>query len=81
MNTPHDIRNLIDCWSSIAAFQEDMGCNYEAARQMRYRNSISPAHWGKVIEIAARSGVEGVTLEWLTALREDVPRGSASTAA
>jgi len=69
MSTPKDIRDLIDRWPSIVAFQEDMGCKYEAARQMRYRNSVNPSHWEKLIEVAAAASIEGVTYEWLTSLR------------
>ncbi|TIO28765.1 MAG: hypothetical protein E5X93_09430, partial [Mesorhizobium sp.] len=41
---PTSISGLIDSWQSIGAFAADVGCGYEAARQMRRRGRIAPQH-------------------------------------
>lgn len=69
MSEPASISALIDNWKTIADFAADVGCGYEAARQMRRRESIAPEHWAKVIAVSAAKGVEGVTYEWLARQR------------
>jgi len=66
---PTSIQELIGRWKSIADFAADVGCEYEAARQMKLRNSIAPWHWPSVIKAAEKRGVSGVSLEWLTKQR------------
>lgn len=68
-NEPCSIPALIDQWPTIAEFAADLGCGYEAARQMRLRKSIAPAHWPKLIKASADRGIQGVTLDWLVAQR------------
>ncbi|PHP66530.1 hypothetical protein CSC94_12620 [Zhengella mangrovi] len=65
MSTPRDIEDLISKWPSIGDFASAIGCGYEAARQMRMRNSIAPKHWTNVVSACAENGVDGVSLEWL----------------
>lgn len=67
--TPHSIPALIDLWPTIAEFSSDVGCGYEAARQMRRRGSIAPEHWPRVIAASKRRSIKGVTLDWLTKQR------------
>jgi hypothetical protein len=69
MSEPASISALIDTWSTIGDFALDVGCGYEAARQMRRRESIAPEHWQKVVRASAGKGIEGVTLEWLATQR------------
>ena len=68
-NTPVSISDLISRWPTIGEFAASIGCGYEAARQMRKRESIAPEHWGNVISAAKRRGIKGVTMEWLAAQR------------
>lgn len=63
--TPTSISILIDQWETIGEFAADVGCGYEAARQMRLRESISPRHWNGVIAAAARKEIKGIDWEWL----------------
>lgn len=63
--TPTSISSLIDLWDTIGDFAADVGCGYEAARQMRLRDSISPRHWNGVIAAAARKSIAGVDWQWL----------------
>lgn len=67
--SPTSISALIAHWPTIAEFAADIGCGYEAARQMRMRGSISAKHWQNVVVAAAKRGVHGVTFEWLAAQR------------
>lgn len=76
MKEPATISSLIDTWSTIAEFATEVGCGYEAARQMRRRESIAPEHWAKVIDAAAAKGIAGVTYEWLA--RQRAPQESAA---
>jgi hypothetical protein len=64
-NITSSISALIDQWDTIGEFAIDVGCGYEAARQMRIRESISPRHWNGVIAAAARKGIDGIDWEWL----------------
>jgi len=69
MNTPNTITDLIDSWGKISDFARDVGCGYEAARQMRRRDSIAPEHWDKVVSACSKRGVKGVTYVWLASKR------------
>jgi hypothetical protein len=62
---PAGISRLIDRWGSIGAFAADIGCGYEAARQMRRRGRIAPQHWPHVVAASRRLGIAGVSYEWL----------------
>lgn len=66
---PTSITALIDMWPTIGEFATAVGCGYEAARQMRRRNSIAPEHWSKVVEASKAEQIEGVTFEWLALSR------------
>lgn len=68
-DTPSSISDLISRWPTIGEFAAAIGCGYEAARQMRKRESIAPEHWESVIAAAKRRGLKGVTWEWLAAQR------------
>lgn len=66
---PTSISDLIGRWPTIGEFAAAIGCGYEAARQMRKRQSIAPEHWHNVVSASKRKGVTGVSLEWLSAQR------------
>jgi hypothetical protein len=68
-STPSSVSDLIDRFKSIVAFAASIGCGYEAARQMRNRNTIAPDHWPAVVSAAEAEGIPGVTLEWLSQSR------------
>jgi len=76
-NAPASISALIDQWPTITEFAADVGCGYEAARQMRRRQSISPDHWPKVVMVSRGRGIEGVTFEWLAQQRAPQPETAA----
>jgi hypothetical protein len=61
------ISTLIDRWPSIADFANDVGCSYEAARQMRRRNSMPSAYWLRAVEAAKARAIADVSLEALAA--------------
>jgi hypothetical protein len=69
MTKPETIADLINCWPTIGAFADDIGCGYEAARKMRDRNSIAADHWSKVVEVCRKRRIRGVTLSWLAEMR------------
>lgn len=69
MKEPSSISDLIDRWDTIGDFATEVGCGYEAARQMRRRESIAPEHWQSVISAAAKKGIGGVSYEWLAGQR------------
>lgn len=78
-NVPDSISSLIDHWPTIGEFASEVGCGYEAARQMRRRDSIAPEHWQKVISAAKRRGISGVSLGWLAETRaKPQPHGEAA---
>jgi hypothetical protein len=69
MSTPKSISELIAKWPTIGDFAHDVGCGYEAARQMRRRESIAPEHWHSVLEASRKRGLHGVSLDWLAKQR------------
>lgn len=69
MSEPTTISALIDTWPTIAEFSAEVGCGYEAARQMRRRESIAPEHWANVISASEARQIDGVTYEWLAKQR------------
>lgn len=64
-NSIHSISALIDEWDTIGDFATDVGCGYEAARQMRRRNRIAVEHWQSVIEASNRRGLKEISFAWL----------------
>lgn len=57
--------DIIDTWPSIAEFARDAGCSYEAARQMRRRNSVDSGYWLRITRSAEARGIPGITLDRL----------------
>ena len=82
MNEPSNIScpdsGLIDGWRTISDFAADIGCGYEAARQMRRRQRIAPQHWAHVVAASRRRGIAGVSHEWLARRSEGAPQGEAA---
>ena len=78
MNEPRNISALIDSWRTISDFAADVGCGYEAARQMRRRQRIAPQHWAQVVAASHRRGIAGVSCEWLARRSEGAPQGEAA---
>lgn len=68
MTAPTSFTDLIDLWPTIKEFADDIGCGYEAARQMRRRNAVAAKHWPRIIEACASREIEGVDYTWLAAL-------------
>ncbi|MGX8008316.1 hypothetical protein ACVDG8_004510 [Mesorhizobium sp. ORM8.1] len=75
---PASISALIDRWQGIGAFAADVGCGYEAARQMRRRGRIAPQHWPHVVAASRRRGIDGITYEWLAGHRIAAMPGEAA---
>ena len=75
---PTSISRLIDSWQSIGAFAADVGCGYEAARQMRRRGRIAPQHWAQVVAASRRLGIAGVSYEWLAGHGRPTTQGEAA---
>lgn len=46
---------------SIQTFADDLGITYVRAQMMRYRNSIPPTYFPKVVEAAKRRKIRGIT--------------------
>lgn len=61
-------RDVIDCWPSLGAFASDVGLSYEAAKQMRRRDSISGRHFINVAHAAAHRGIRGASVPDLAAI-------------
>lgn len=75
---PTSVSGLIDRWQSIGAFAADVGCGYEAARQMRRRGRIAPQHWLHVVAASRRLGIAGVSYEWLAGCAAAAMQGEAA---
>lgn len=76
--SPTSIPGLIGRWHSIGAFAADVGCGYEAARQMRRRGRIAPQHWPHVVAASRRLGIAGISYEWLAG-RASAVQGASAT--
>lgn len=76
-NAPTSISDLINKWPTIGDFADEVGCGYEAARQMRLRESINPKHWESVVAASQRRKIKGVTFKWLASQRAAKERASA----
>jgi hypothetical protein len=59
-------RDVIDRWATLSDFAQDIGVSYDAAKQMRRRNSIGDDYRPAVVSHAARRGFAGITFELLT---------------
>jgi hypothetical protein len=56
---------LIDRWSTLAEFAEDIGVSYGTAKAMRRRGSIPSEYWTRAVAGAEARGIDGITLETL----------------
>ncbi|WP_292120813.1 hypothetical protein [Mesorhizobium sp.] len=75
---PTSVSGLIGRWQSIGAFAADVGCGYEAARQMRRRGRIAPQHWPHVVAASRRLGIAGASYEWLAGCAAAAMQGEAA---
>ncbi|MFK0691761.1 hypothetical protein ACFX5Q_26665 [Mesorhizobium sp. IMUNJ 23033] len=76
---PASISALIDHWPAITDFAAEVGCGYEAARQMRRRQRIAPQHGAQVVAASRRRGIASVSYEWLAAVAAaDTAQGEAA---
>lgn len=62
MTTFTDIINL---WPTATELAADVSQTGLVVRAWRNRNSIPAEHWLRVVDAAARRGIEGVTLDLL----------------
>ncbi len=62
---PKTIEALFDAFGTIVNFSESVGCGYEAARQMRRRNSIPVKFWPAVVRASIAVDIEGVSYDAL----------------
>ena len=65
-------RDLMDLWPSTAEFALDLGVRKNTAEVMRFRNSVDPTYWGRIVEGAKRRRIRNVKLELLVRLREEL---------
>jgi len=74
-SAPETFAELIDLWpekpgSSVRNFAVDLGIPYVTAQLMRYRNSVHPRHWGRLVAAAKRRGL-AVDMELLATLAQE----------
>ncbi|MDR6954182.1 hypothetical protein J2X65_003550 [Ancylobacter sp. 3268] len=62
---PASIPDLIGRWKTFVEFANDVGCGYEAARQMYRRESIAPIYWEALIASCKKREIPGIDWEWL----------------
>jgi len=67
---------LIDEWGTLKQFAEDMEASYPAVANWKHRNSIPSYAFPRIVLMAPRRGLEGITLEFLHSLQ----RGDAQPA-
>jgi hypothetical protein len=60
--------DLIDRWPSIEQFASDAGVRYGTAQVMKFRDSIHPRYWQRIVEGAQRRGFEDVNADVLADL-------------
>ena len=66
---------LIEQWGSLKQFAEDMQAGYPAVANWKHRNSIPAYAFPRIVLMAPRRGLQGITLEFLHALqRGDAPK-------
>jgi len=66
--------DLIDEWGTLKQFAEDMQASYPAVANWKHRNSIPAYAFPRIVLMAPRRGLEGITLEFLHSLqRGDAP--------
>ena len=62
-------QKLISDFGGPKAFSLVIDVSQEAARQMSHRNSVHSIYWSIIVARAPRSGVDGITFEFLASLR------------
>lgn len=71
--------DVIDAWKNETgkpdreAFAKDLGIELALAHVWYHRHSIPSTHWALTIAKAAERGIEGVTLDLLSALLKTKP--------
>ena len=60
---------LIEEWGSLRQFAEDMDASYPAVANWKHRNSIPAYAFQRVVLMAPRRGIQGITLEFLHSLQ------------
>jgi len=61
---------IIAQWGKTAIFADEMNVPLERAKGWRKRNSIPADYWSRCIECAELRGIEGVTWETLSGIKE-----------
>ena len=51
------MKHIFDLWPSVPEFAADVGIPDGTAYQMRQRGSISPSHWGGMMDAAQRRDI------------------------
>lgn len=69
------VRDIIEKWPSAAEMARDLGLRRPAhGAMMKMRGSIPSQHWPRLVDAAARRGLEGVTFETLAKAHAAAPR-------
>lgn len=63
--------DAINRWPSLRTFAEDIGVDYVTAQVMKHRDSVSDKYWMRMVSCAEQRRIDGVTLEFLAALKAD----------
>ena len=58
-------KTIINLWPSVETFADDIGVSLKSAYKMRDRDSISPAHWLRVVHAARKRKISGITFKSL----------------
>lgn len=64
----HSHKSIIDAWPDLQSYAVDIDVTYEAAKQMKRRDSIPDEYWQATVSGALRRGLAGVTLEILASI-------------
>lgn len=63
-----DFASLIDKLGSLTETADALGVGAQAVSNMKARDSIAAVHWPRIVALAARKGLEGVTIEALASM-------------
>lgn len=62
-------RQIIGLWTDLGEFAGDIGVPENTAKAMRFRDSVAPRHWQKLVDAARARKFRDVTLDELARLK------------
>lgn len=60
---------MIDLWPSVSVFAADIGISERHGQVMRFRASVPPDYWPRMVSAAKRRGIKGVSLDKIAKIR------------